>query len=836
MFDLNLGTTTNDTIQTDLVENLFPTTTSEKRLAIIGEYPGQIEVEYKLPIAGPTGSFLTGVLTAVGVRASSCYVGNVCQRKPGNNNIASFKWHGPEIQEGINNLRRDLLEFKPNLCLLLGNLPMTATGLGTFGSNKDHEKLGEWRGTLFKSIDGASPFFGFKCLGTYHPSYILSFGYTFKPLFFSDLRRASEESEFAELKLPHRVFNIRPTPQFIQEQCRELQLKKQLISIDIEGVYPNLTCISICDTPYTGFIVPFNEFTPQERVANLRALNALLTDAEVPKVLQHGLFDVYNLARTFNILVQGIVADTEMSAWELNPEIPKDLGTLASIYTKEPKYKSDRKVPDRDVHFLYCCKDSAVTYEIHNIHQQLLHGPPKSHYDFNIALMAPTNYIQLRGIKYDTVKRDEALKNIDHFMSVYQTRLDARAKPYLGETAKVNVNSPKQLKALLYDHIGLPIQYAKVGNTYDKTKPTTDVDACLELFTKFNDPIVTDILSWRSFEKQRQYCNLLFDNDGRIRSSYNIIGTVTGRFSSSKTLSGTGYNLTTIPKKLRNQYVADNGHWFFQCDLEGADGWTIAAWCKALGDPTMWDDYHYGLKPAKIIALLHTIGASANNWSRDKLREEVASIDQAGGLYFTCKRAQHSTTYGSGAQKMAGQILKDMYKYEGKLLHVPKTLCADLQRLYANVRYPGVLSYQNRIKNIITSSRGTPEIACASGHVRKFHGRPNDHKTYTDALAHEPQANTTYSTNLALLNLWNDPENRRPNGSLIIEPLHQVHDALCGQFPKELTEWACKKIQSYFSNTLTIAGLEVKIPFDGEYGPSWGEQGAKYGGGRISSF
>ena len=86
----------------------------------------------------------------------------------------------------------------------------------------------------------------------------------------------------------------------------------------------------------------------------------------------------------------------------------------------------------------------------------------------------------------------------------------------------------------------------------------------------------------------------------------------------------------------------------------------------------------------------------------------------------------------------------------------------------------------------------------------------------------EPQANTTCATNRAIQQLWNDPENRS-NGKLIIEPLHQVHDAVIGQFPKEVTDWAVAKIKSYFQNPLTIAGMSITIPFDGGYGASWGE-------------
>jgi DNA polymerase I-like protein with 3'-5' exonuclease and polymerase domains len=61
------------------------------------------------------------------------------------------------------------------------------------------------------------------------------------------------------------------------------------------------------------------------------------------------------------------------------------------------------------------------------------------------------------------------------------------------------------------------------------------------------------------------------------------------------------------------------------------------------------------------------------------------------------------------------------------------------------------------------------------------------------------------------------------NTKLRIEPLHQVHDALVGQFKISETSWAIPKIKSYFNNELNIAGQKIIIPFEGGYGKSWGE-------------
>jgi DNA polymerase I-like protein with 3'-5' exonuclease and polymerase domains len=143
-----------------------------------------------------------------------------------------------------------------------------------------------------------------------------------------------------------------------------------------------------------------------------------------------------------------------------------------------------------------------------------------------------------------------------------------------------------------------------------------------------------------------------------------------------------------------------------------------------------------------------------------------------------------------------------------------------IQKLYMEHRYTGISKWQERVKSTLLK---TGQIEAASGHTRTFFGRRNDNSTFQAAYSQEPQANTTYATNLALYNLWNDPENRDSKGHLIIEPLHQVHDALVGQFDESLASWAVAKIRSYFSNTITIANQSLIIPFEGAYGPSWGE-------------
>mgnify|MGYP003538700821 FL=1 len=155
-----------------------------------------------------------------------------------------------------------------------------------------------------------------------------------------------------------------------------------------------------------------------------------------------------------------------------------------------------------------------------------------------------------------------------------------------------------------------------------------------------------------------------------------------------------------------------------------------------------------------------------------------------------------------------------------------------MQDLYFS-RYRGVKMWQEYIRQTLNN---TAQLPCASGHIRTFFGRRKDHATHAEGFSHEPQANTTYATNLALHRLWADPLNRISiNGKtqLRIEPLHHVHDALCGQFYRADVDFAIERIKDWFNNELVIAGRTITIPFEGQYGPSWGCLGPKYGGGNI---
>ena len=811
-------------ISTKRVPNEFPTIAVPYRLAIIGEAPGVDEETYGKPFIGASGRHLDSTLNSVGILRQGCFIGNVCQFRPPGNDIKSFGYDHPKVLEGWEILKLEIKTYEPNCILALGNTPLY------FLTGK--KGITMWRGSILASLS-----YG-KVVGAIHPAAVLR-EYKQWVLLRFDALRARQESETPTLALPQRLLE---TDLSADEVCNRLDRwpSDQELSFDIEGGLEAFPCCAISDRSDRGFCIAWGKFSNEQQARIYVSLSRILYRIDVPKVLQTCLYDRFVMAYGYHILIRNVRDDTMVKHWEFYPEssvkddtitnktkrgLGKGLGIIASIWTREPYYKSDRSSDDPETFYRYNIKDTCVTLEANRAQDSALNGNARRHYRFNMELMSPLLYMELRGIRYDSTTANHELSLVNAAMGECASRLYVRTSTEL--RGKGGSLSPTKLKKLLYQEKGYPEQKKGRGPT---AKVTTDAEALLKLQKKFpHDALISDLLLHRKLESIQETLRITTDPDGRVRCGYNLVGTETGRLTCYTSPTGSGANLQTITKKLRKLYVADEDHWMFQCDLSGADGWTVAAHCLRHGDSTMWDDYKFGLKPARIIALMYEHGASVSKLSREELKERCKEVDDDGWLYFACKRIQHASNYGVQERTVSTQIMVDSYKITGVPVYVDNPTCAALQRLYF-YRYAGVYMWHEWAKREVAEGRN---LTSASGHTRTFLGRRKswdqkrrsfdaDHETWKEFLADEPQENTTYAVKLALLKLWNDPENRVEGKKLKVEPLHTVHDSILGQFHKSLTPWACEKIRSAFDNELQIANTKVVIPFEGHYGISWG--------------
>lgn len=857
------------------------------KIAIIGEAPGSDEVAQGTPFVGRSGRFLNDLLSKAGIVREACFIGNVCQHSPPKNRIEAFSRDGDQFTMGLEQLARDLGEFQPNLCVLLGNTALWAA--------KDRASVKDWRGSVFVS-DKQGPLYGLKCLPSWHPAACLR-EYKFTPILTFDLKKAARHATTKDFVPPYRDLLVDWDPSLVVSRLDDIIARKPLIAIDIEGTVKNFSCISVAESASRVFIVPFTTMSGDNLYADVddevliwRRLATVLADPAIPKVLQNSLYDRFVLQYSYATIIRGVVEDTMLKHWELYSELEKSLGFQASIYTDEPFYKSDRKDPDREVFWRYCCRDSAVTYEINSALTRWLADRRAEHYHSNVALLNPFLYMELRGIRYDSKRAAARLDEVELYIHERQEKLDRLAgvglpehitagqllataretlcykrdqdRPkkdneyaYLrikelcqrgtaltpierGEVAihlrlSMNIKSPA-FKTFLYEKLGLPKQY-KTDDDGNQTL-TADYEALLKLSKKTDSQAVRLAMEIGMLRTRAQMLRISADPDGRVRCGYNAVGTNTGRVTCYTSPTGSGYNLQTIPDTnnlqpeghplrlgMRDLFVADPGNWMFQCDLSGADGWTVAAHLAALGDPTMLDDYLYGIKPAKVLCYLLRHGAAVlQGKSREEIKTLTSPIKSSDWDYFACKVGQHGTSYLMGPIQLSNKVLEDS---EG-LMSITANEAKDLQKLFV-IRYRLKLWHDATARALARK----PEITAASGFTRRFFGRKDE--ILGQALAHEPQANTTYVTNCAADKLWRDTENREivaglHGPRLKTEPLHQVHDALVGQFKQTTTEWSLGKIKGYFHNPITIAGIPILIPFEGKYGSSWGTLDHKF--------
>ncbi len=807
-----------------------PLTLVEHRIAIIVDHTTPADKQENKLLGGAMGSVMLKQLRKAEIIPTECLIATCNTSSDKSDDKHCLKLGNTAVCETLIPLRARLAKYEPNLVLLVGKLALRLAGID--------KKLHNFRGSLFVCEDLASPFYGFKCLAV-HPAHEIVESIDKAVFLQFDLRRAKSESRSPVLAFPE--LHLQPNPNFAELMDRLRAIKSgDTISVDIEGGVPDptdkkyphpkgITCIGIATSPRDAFIVNPWDFSEENAGRIISEFARIAMDPTIGKILQNSLYDNFVFAWLWKIMLRNVVWDTMLSGWEMFAELPRDLGTQVSLMTKWPFYKDERTVPDRVTHYTYCLKDAAYTYEIAEVHKRRLKGTSLENFQFNIRLLPAMLYSELRGINYRVELAQQQLEQIQSHRSQVQERLNFLA----GQP--INPNSSQQCCKFLYEVRQLPKQYKKDWST-GKQSLTADVKALLYLSTKCSEAdkqVIIALLKYRQLEAMRETLEITTDADRRVRCSYDLVGPDTGRLACRTSPTKSGANLTTVMKKLRHLYCADEGYEMFECDLSGADGWTVAVLCHQAGDSTMLEDYRFGLKPAKIITLMynefmdycrtHKSGrlegfrSTVNAMTRPEILAATDALPDD-WRYNASKVVQHGTNYDMKPPTMSTNLLLQSYKKSGTPIFVSANDCDILQRLYFS-RYPGIRLSQSRIAGKLAADG---KLTAASGSIRQFFGRPNDQAVLRSAYSHQPQSNTTHATKLALLRLWEDPENWTPQGLPIVEPLHQIHDAIMGQWPVPRRQWAITKLHSWFNNELNIDGFKIVIPFEGKYGSDWG--------------
>ena len=462
-----------------------------------------------------------------------------------------------------------------------------------------------------------------------------------------------------------------------------------------------------------------------------------------------------------------------------------------------PLVQTNRLTPGElrpDTLQVYCGLDTMITFEVFEALQRLFNTEPIT-YNFERSLQGPILEIMLRGFLVDQYERRNAINSLKTQIA----RLDSILQRYAHAVwnKPLNPRSHQQLKSFFYTTMRLPeVLIAEKG----QRKISFRREALEKLEVYFHAmPIIACIMAIRDTSKQLEILETEIDPDGRMRTSYNIAGTETGRLSSSSNAFGTGGNLQNIPPELRRVYIADTGWKLCVIDLEQAEARELGWQCGVLfGDWSYLDNCESGD--------LHTTNAKLIwkdlPWTGDKAKDRKIA-EQIFYREFTyrdmSKRGGHGTNYYGKPFTIA------------RHLKVPVKLIESFQQAYFQA-YPAIPRFHQWVAMQI--QRLQP-LVTPFGRVRHFFGRPNDDSTLREAIAYMGQSPTADRTDTGLLNHW-------LYFGTSTQLLGQTHDSITFQYnPKheaEIIPKALELMKIYHEHN----GRRFTIPGEAKIGWNWG--------------
>jgi DNA polymerase-1 len=434
----------------------------------------------------------------------------------------------------------------------------------------------------------------------------------------------------------------------------------------------------------------------------------------------------------------------------------------------------------------YNALDTMVTHDVYGALAPQLDATTAATYEFSKALQGPVLEMRLRGVLVDQGAQAAALDAIYAQMDQLEADLDRLVREGFG-LYDFNWRSPKALQGLFYDVLGLP-------SIRNHGKPTVDRAAREKLGQDLiASQLVRHINTLTELGDRASVLKTSIDPDGRIRTSYNIGGTSTGRFSSSTSEFGTGGNLQNIEESLRSIYVADPGFKFAKCDAKSGESYCVGAL-----EGNLFDDWTY--LEACESGDPHTAAARivwpGLGWTGDFARDKHIAEQPfyRGHSYrFMCKKLGHGSNYGGQPHTLAEQT------------RLPLHVVQEFQPKYF-AAFPAHQRWQHWVD---TELRQRGCLTSLTGRKRWFFGRRNEPATLREAIAYDPQGSLADIVNRAMLKLWRQ-------GLTIV--MHD-HDALTFMYRERDEDRLIPQLLRDLVVPIPLAGgRELRIPYDCETG------------------
>ena len=524
----------------------------------------------------------------------------------------------------------------------------------------------------------------------------------------------------------------------------------------------------------------------------LETLRPILESDQFKKVGQNLKYDM-NVLANHGIHLRGVAEDTMLESYVLNSTLRHNMDALAerhlnhtTIHFEDVAGKGAKQLTFNQVALEqaapYAAEDADITLRLHQTLQAKLQAQPELlsvYVDIEMPLLGVLSRIERNGALIDA----DMLFRQSHELAERLRQLECQAFNLAGE--EFNLGSPKQLQAIFYDKLALPVL-----KKTPKGQPSTAEPVLQELALDYELPRV--ILEYRSLSKLKstytdklpaQVCSAT----GRVHTSYHQAVTATGRLSSSDP------NLQNIPirteegRKIRHAFIAAEGYQLVAADYSQIELRIMAHMSQ---DKGLLDAFANGLD-------VHRATASE---VFDTPFEAVSDAQRR-----SAKAINFGLIYGMSAFGLARQL--GINRNEAQRY---------IDMYFA--RYPGVLSYMDTIrsdageKGYVETLFGRrlylPEINSSNGMRRQAAER-----TAINAPMQGTAADIIKKAMLAV-DYW------LMNSALDAKVIMQVHDELVLEVANADIEAVTAGLHKYMSETVM---LDVPLIVDIGCGANWGE-------------
>lgn len=524
----------------------------------------------------------------------------------------------------------------------------------------------------------------------------------------------------------------------------------------------------------------------------LAQLKPLLEDPERAKVGQNLKFDASILAR-YGIEMQGIRFDTMLESYVFNSVVGRhDMDSLSLRYLEHKaisfediagKGKKQLTFNQIDLEQAgpYAAEDADITLRLHNLLVEKVNADEKLKSVFEeieMPLVPVLSRIERTGVLIDSMQLGAQSTEI----AVRLDELEKQAYEIAGD--EFNLSSPKQLQAILFEKMGLPVLKKTPSGT-----PSTNEEVLQELALDY--PLPKLILEYRSLAKLKstytdKLPKMVNPATGRVHTSYHQAVTATGRLSSSDP------NLQNIPvrneegRRIRQAFIAPTGYKVLAVDYSQIE---LRIMAHLSGDQALLDAFRHG-KDIHAATAAEILGIPLESVSTEQRRR--------------AKAINFGLIYGMSAFGLAKQL--DMGRNEAQ----------DYMNVYFE-RYPGVLEYMESTRNQASEQGYVETLFGRRLHLPDIKSRNGMRRKAAERAAiNAPMQGTAADIIKRAMVLVDEWVGQQPEGRVRL--LMQVHDELVF----EVQESEVDNVSAEVRRLMELAAeLAVPLIADAGIGDNW---------------